>query len=121
MGNMLINKRVEDSIAGEPAPGTPEYRIFPDHMYKVSVEKSLQLCVILNIKIYVSSFQGPKNLGDPNFRGLSKMEEDPMIPQRMRDIARMQLCTEVVESLNKCGKDHVMYILNYSEMQCVDC
>lgn len=49
------------------------------------------------------------------------MEEDPMIPQRMRDIARMQLCTEVVESLNKCGKDHVMYILNYSEMQCVDC
>ena len=60
MGNMLINKRVEDSIAGEPAPGTPEYRIFPDHMYKVSVEKSLQLCVILNIKIYVSSFQGPK-------------------------------------------------------------
>ena len=57
--------------------------------------------------MYISSFQGPKNLGDPNFRGLSKMEEDPMIPQRMRDIARMQLCTEVVESLNKCGKDHV--------------
>ena len=40
MGNMLINKRVEDSIAGEPAPGTPEYRIFPDHMYKVNIEKS---------------------------------------------------------------------------------
>ena len=48
------------------------------------------------------------------------MEEDPMIPQRMRDIARMQLCTEVVESLNKCGKDHVTYILNIFELQCDD-
>ena len=57
MGNMLINKRVEDSIAGEPAPGTPEYRIFPDHMYKVSVEKSLQNCYSnwYVIKICVSS------------------------------------------------------------------
>ena len=26
-------------------------------------------------------YGGPKGLGDPNYRELSKMEEDPMIPQ----------------------------------------
>ena len=42
-----------------------EFRIFKQHMYG-----------------------GPKGLGDPYYRELSKMEEDPMIPQRMRDITR---------------------------------
>ena len=42
-----------------------EYRIFKQHMYG-----------------------GPKGLGDPTYRELSRMEEDPMIPQRMRDITR---------------------------------
>ena len=51
-----------------------EYRIFKQHMYG-----------------------GPKGLGDPNYRELSKMEEDPLIPQRMRDITRTQLCVPEVE------------------------
>ena len=33
-------------------------------------------------------YGGPRGLGDPNYRELSRMEEDPMIPQRMRDITR---------------------------------
>ena len=46
-----------------------EYRIFKQHMYG-----------------------GPRGLGDPNYRELSRMEEDPMIPQRMRDITRYSEC-----------------------------
>ena len=42
-------------------------------------------------------YGGPKGLGDPNYRELSKMEEDPLIPQRMRDITRTQLCMLEVE------------------------
>ena len=42
-------------------------------------------------------YGGPKGLGDPNYRELSKMEEDPLIPQRMRDITRTQLCVPEVE------------------------
>ena len=58
MGNMIFNKRIEDALHSE-ANSKVEHRIFAEHMYK-----------------------GPKKLGDPNYRGLSKMEEDPMIPQR---------------------------------------
>merc|ERR1712049_33023 len=71
MGNMLMNKRIEETILGgnansssrkeEGEDQSSDYRILPKHMYG-----------------------GPKGLGDPMFRGLSKMEEDPMIPQRMR-------------------------------------
>ena len=46
-------------------------------------------------------------MGDPAYRGLSKMEADPLIPQRMRDIARTQLCTEYVREFEKCSKDTV--------------
>ena len=89
MGNMLINRRVEDAIGvSSDSDGCKEkqeeYRIFPDHMYK-----------------------GPKKLGDPHFRGLSKMEEDPMVPQRMRDIARTQLCTAEVDTFSKCSRTAV--------------
>jgi len=39
------------------------------------------------------------------FRGLSKMEEDPMIPQRMRDTIRTQICTAEAAAINDCGKE----------------
>ena len=41
------------------------------------------------------------------FRGLSKMEEDPMIPQRMRDTIRTQICTAEAAAINDCGKEMV--------------
>lgn len=77
MGNMIFNRRLgsEDEHKGDI-----EYRIFPQQMYG-----------------------GPKGLGDPNFRGLTKMEEDPLIPQRMRDISRTQLCTDSVKKFTECG------------------
>ena len=54
----------------------------------------------------LSSFpKGPLKLGDPYYRGLSKMETDPMITQRMRDISRT-LCKEAGDILNECGKKH---------------
>ena len=37
-------------------------------------------------------------------RDLSKMEEDPMIPQRMRDITRTQLCVDTVREFSECSK-----------------
>ena len=59
------------------------------------------------------SVQGPKGLGDPNYRGLTKMETDPMIPQRMRDEARTSLCTEAHKAMIECGKDAVNGKENY--------
>ena len=50
-------------------------------------------------------YGGPKGLGDPNYRELSKMEEDPMIPQRMRDITRTQLCIPEVRAFSECSKN----------------
>ena len=44
-------------------------------------------------------------MGDPYYRGLSKMETDPMITQRMRDISRT-LCKEAGDTLQECGKKH---------------
>ena len=32
------------------------------------------------------------------------MEEDPLIPQRMRDITRTQLCTDEVRAFSECSK-----------------
>ena len=58
MGNALFSKRFEGTVETE-GQHQPEKRIFPNHMYN-----------------------GPLKLGDPYYRGLSKMEEDPMIPQR---------------------------------------
>eukprot|EP00095_Tigriopus_kingsejongensis_P005857 maker-scaffold38_size502422-snap-gene-0.17 protein:Tk05857 transcript:maker-scaffold38_size502422-snap-gene-0.17-mRNA-1 annotation:"c3orf68 homolog" len=60
----------------------PEKRIFASHMYT-----------------------GPLSLGDPYYRKLSNMEQDPMITQRMRDIAR-ELCPIPVKAMNECGKKH---------------
>ena len=50
-------------------------------------------------------YGGPKGLGDPTYRELSKMEEDPMIPQRMRDITRTQLCIPEVRAFSECSKN----------------
>ena len=44
------------------------------------------------------------------------MEEDPLIPQRMRDIARVEFCVEVMQILNKCGGRHgILYFLKCRE------
>ena len=58
MGNAIFSKRFDKNVETEDQPKT-EKRIFPPHMYN-----------------------GPLKLGDPYYRGMSKMEEDPMIPQR---------------------------------------
>ena len=50
-------------------------------------------------------YGGPMGLGDPTYRELSKMEEDPMIPQRMRDITRTQLCIPEVRAFSECSKN----------------
>jgi len=86
MGNMLFNRRLgtAEDPDGELSDGRKaEYRIFKQHMYG-----------------------GPKGLGDPTYRELSRMEEDPMIPQRMRDITRTQLCTDVVQAFADCSKNN---------------
>ena len=90
MGNMLFNRRLgtaEDAdselIHNDGSEKKSEYRIFKQHMYG-----------------------GPKGLGDPYYRELSKMEEDPMIPQRMRDITRSQLCRDVVAAFANCSKEN---------------
>ena len=49
-----------------------------------------------------SPSQGPLKLGDPFYRGLTKMETDPMLPARMRDTARSELCTDVVKAFTEC-------------------
>ena len=46
-------------------------------------------------------------MGDPNYRGMSNLERDPMIPQRMREIVRSQLCVELADAFNQCGKEAV--------------
>jgi len=86
MGNVLVNKRVKDAIGIEDSDDGDkkktsggEHRIWPDHMYT-----------------------GPLKLGDPYYRGLSKMEADPMLPQRMRDVARTDLCVEYVNKFSAC-------------------
>ena len=59
MGNLIFSKRIEDSLVSEENKPKGEKRIFPQHMYT-----------------------GPLKLGDPYYRGLTKMEQDPMITQR---------------------------------------
>ena len=58
MGNAIFSKRFDTNVENEDQT-KKEKRIFPPHMYN-----------------------GPLKLGDPYYRGMSKMEEDPMIPQR---------------------------------------
>jgi len=105
MGNMVFNARVKDDIgissdgeegsnssdsssdiessSRQPTTGGSkkpvEHRIHPSHMYT-----------------------GPLKLGDPYYRGLSKMENDPMLPARMRDTARSELCQESVREFSAC-------------------
>merc|ERR1711974_458886 len=104
-GNMVFNARVKDDIgissdgeedsnssdsssnvessSRQPTTGgnkkPVEHRIHPSHMYT-----------------------GPLKLGDPYYRGLSKMENDPMLPARMRDTARSELCQESVREFSEC-------------------
>ena len=35
------------------------------------------------------------------------MEEDPLVTQRMRDIARTQMCDSHASAYNKCGGEQV--------------
>jgi len=114
MGNMIFNQRLMDgddkkynydnykdnNSSGEEAVHM-ERRIFPQHRYG-----------------------GPKGLGDPHFRGLSKMEEDPLIPQRSRDITRTQICTREHEEFCKCSKENgfsMVYYCREAKDKMVDC
>ncbi|KZC14875.1 PREDICTED: COX assembly mitochondrial protein homolog [Dufourea novaeangliae] len=51
------------------------------------------------------SRKGPHGLGDPNDYSLRKVEEDVLIPQKMRDKAREQKCVKEVEEFSQCCKD----------------
>ncbi|XP_040577065.1 COX assembly mitochondrial protein homolog [Lepeophtheirus salmonis] len=77
MGNMLFSKRLTEDTS------SADMRLLPSHMYN-----------------------GPLSLGDPNYRGLSKMEEDPLIPQRMREIVRTIHCLDESNKFDECGKEH---------------
>lgn len=46
---------------------------------------------------------------------MSKMEEDPLVTQRMRDIARTQMCDSHASAYNKCGGEQV------NDLICVSC
>ena len=56
---------------------------------------------------FLSTFKGPMGLGDPNYRGLSKKEIDPLLTSRIRDIARGELCKNFGETMGKCYVKHV--------------
>jgi len=109
MGNMIFNKRLGgDSEITDP---NVTYRVFPSHMY--GVRPFINMGFNFNID-YVSKYffklKGPLGLGDPHYRELSKMELDPMITQRMRDISRADLCTEYRDKLAECGKNNASLI-----------
>ena len=52
-------------------------------------------------------------LGDPYYRGLSKMELDPLITQRIRDNARLDMCHNLMAEFAKCNKENVRSICLY--------
>ena len=101
---MIFNRRLGTASDDSDQPESnqrAEYRVFKQHMYG-----------------------GPMGLGDPTYRSLiaqyklilvshwsiysrelSKMEEDPLIPQRMRDITRTQLCRPEVRAFAECSKE----------------
>ena len=62
---------------------------------------------------------GPRGLGDPNDRSLNKMEEDPLIPQRMMDIAKTVLCKDLCREFDKCVDQQgaVMMFLNCQQQK----
>ena len=37
------------------------------------------------------------------------MEEDPMLPQRMRDITRTNFCLDNVKAFDKCGAEQASH------------
>ena len=43
------------------------------------------------------------------------MEEDPLVTQRMRDIARTQMCDSHASAYNKCGGEQV------NDLICLSC
>ncbi|XP_076160415.1 COX assembly mitochondrial protein homolog [Ptiloglossa arizonensis] len=47
---------------------------------------------------------GPHNLGDPDDKTLRKVEEEILIPQKMRDKAKNEKCIEEVKEFSNCCK-----------------
>lgn len=45
-------------------------------------------------------------LGDPDDKTLRKVEIEVLIPKKMRDIARVEKCTEVVNQFTECCKNN---------------
>ncbi|XP_013792629.1 COX assembly mitochondrial protein homolog [Limulus polyphemus] len=48
---------------------------------------------------------GPLGLGDPNDRSLRYVEQEILIPQKMRDKAKKEKCVEVVKAFEDCCKE----------------
>ncbi|XP_015126920.1 COX assembly mitochondrial protein homolog [Diachasma alloeum] len=53
---------------------------------------------------------GPHGLGDPDDRSLRKLEKQVLIPQKVRDKARTEKCTEEVKAFTECGKESGLLI-----------
>eukprot|EP00088_Acartia_fossae_P064915 TRINITY_DN79962_c0_g1_i1.p1 TRINITY_DN79962_c0_g1~~TRINITY_DN79962_c0_g1_i1.p1 ORF type:complete len:204 (+),score=28.13 TRINITY_DN79962_c0_g1_i1:28-612(+) len=99
MGNMIFNDRVMG--------GDKKYN-FDDYMHSNGIEEK----VVRERRIFPQHmYGGPKGLGDPKYRDLSKMEEDPLLPQRMRDISRTQLCAREYEDFCNCSKDNGFWMI----------
>jgi len=99
MGNMIFNRRL--GTAGEPDDKPYDFDNYKDSSSKEVYEPDLNY----EYRVFPEHrYGGPKGLGDPTYRGLSKMEEDPLIPQRMRDISRTQLCIDEVDKFSECAK-----------------
>lgn len=50
-------------------------------------------------------YNGPLNHGDPNHRGLRKMESETLIPNRMREIIHEVHCRELSNKMKECVKE----------------
>ncbi|XP_076349921.1 COX assembly mitochondrial protein homolog [Tachypleus tridentatus] len=48
---------------------------------------------------------GPMGLGDPNDRSLRHVEQEILIPQKMREKAKRENCVEVVKAFESCCKE----------------
>jgi len=47
---------------------------------------------------------GPHGLGDPDDKTMRKVEENVLVPQIMRRIAKVEYCSKEVDTFNQCCK-----------------
>ncbi|XP_030751909.1 COX assembly mitochondrial protein homolog [Sitophilus oryzae] len=59
---------------------------------------------------------GPHGVGDPEDKTLRKVEMEVMIPKKMRDIARVEKCSQEVEQFTECCKNsNVLMVIKCRE------